>query len=95
MTTIELRSKIKIGNGETTNVVCQLVLTHLTVKFTDVSFFGYFCLLIITTKAIIKANVMIDIPILYSIYLQKTSEQIKNHKKIKYQLNIDKTKNFV
>ena len=32
-------------------------------KFTDVSFFGYFCLLIITTKAIIKANVMIDIPI--------------------------------
>ena len=53
-----------IGNGETTNVVCQLVMTHLTVKFTDVSvFIGYFCLLIITTIAIIKANVMIVIPI--------------------------------
>ena len=41
---IKLRSKIKIGNRETTNVVCQIVLTHLTVKFTDVSFFGYICI---------------------------------------------------
>ena len=42
LTTIKLRSKIKIGNGETTNVVCQLVLTHLTVKSTDVSFYWLF-----------------------------------------------------
>ena len=32
-------------------------------QVTDVFFVGYFCLLIITTNAIIKANVMIVIPI--------------------------------
>ena len=33
--------------------------THLTVKYRCVFFIGYFCLLIITTNAIIKANAMI------------------------------------
>ena len=38
--------------------------THQTRQsFTDVFFVGYFGLLIITTKAIIKANVMIVTPI--------------------------------
>ena len=32
-------------------------------QVTDVFFIGYFCLLIITTNAIIKANVMIVTPI--------------------------------
>ena len=36
--------------------------THRPVK-TDVFFIGYFCLLVITTNAIIKANVMIGTPI--------------------------------
>ena len=37
-------------------IICKK--THLPVK-TDVFFIDYFCLLIITTNAIIKANVMI------------------------------------
>ena len=47
-------------------VVCleNDIKTHQTRQsFTDVFFVGYFCLLIITTKAIIKANVMIVTPI--------------------------------
>ena len=39
-----------------------MLKTHLPVK-TDVFFVVYFCLLIITTNAIIKANVMIVTPI--------------------------------
>ena len=57
---------IKIGNGEITNVVYldKMFGTSNSGKFTDVSvFFGYFSLLIITTNAIIKANVMIVTPI--------------------------------
>ena len=53
---------IKIGNGETTNVVCLLIIcknTSATVKLQMCFFIGYFCLLIITTNAIIKANAMI------------------------------------
>ena len=58
-------SKIKIGNGETTNVVCQVKCFNTSdlPKLTDVFFIGYFCLRIITTNAIIKANVMIVTPI--------------------------------
>jgi len=62
LTIVYFRSKIKIGNGETTNVVCLLryVKKHISNgQITDVFFIGYFCLLIITTSAIIKANVMI------------------------------------
>ena len=40
------------------------MLKHiLSLQWTDVFFYVYFCLLIITTKAIIKANVMIVTPI--------------------------------
>ena len=62
MTFLPNLSIIKIGNGETTNVVCLLryVKKHISNgQITDVFFIGYFCLLIITTNAIIKANVMI------------------------------------
>ena len=74
---IKLRSKIKIGKEKPqtwfTLIKC---LTHLTrVSLQMCLFIGYFCLLIITTKAIIKANVMIDIPILYSIYLKKQANK--------------------
>ena len=64
LTNTLFHSKIKIGNGETTNMVCQLICeTHLTVKLQMCFFIGYFCLLIITTNAIIKANAMIVTPI--------------------------------
>ena len=51
-------SIIKIGNGETTNVVCQLVCkkTHRTVKL-QMCFFIVYLLKIITN--IIKANTII------------------------------------
>ena len=50
-------SKIKIGNGETTNVVCQLsVKTHLTVKLQMCFLFVY---LLKNTMNIIKANTII------------------------------------
>ena len=39
-----------------------MLKTHLPIK-TDVFFIGYFCLLIITTNAITKANAMIVTPI--------------------------------
>ena len=56
---------IKIGNGETTNVVCPVNMKNtLNREVTDVFFIGYFCLLITITNAIIKANVMIVIPII-------------------------------
>lgn len=44
------------------NMVCLLIIcknTSATVKLQMCFFIGYFCLLIITTKAIIKANAMI------------------------------------
>ena len=45
--------------------------TSTTVKLQMCFFVGYFCLLIITTKAIIKANVMIVSPIneKYNMYI--------------------------
>ena len=42
---------------------CDMKNTSTTVKLQMCFFVGYFCLLIITTKAIIKANVMIVTPI--------------------------------
>ena len=42
---------------------CDIKNTSTTVKLQMCFFVGYFCLLIITTKAIIKANVMIVTPI--------------------------------
>ena len=53
---------IIIGNGETTNVVCHdenCENASTMGKITDAFLLFYFCLLIITAIAIIKANAMI------------------------------------
>ena len=52
---------INIGNGEATKVVCQLLCKkHIEPSsYRCVFLLVYCCLLIIITKAIIKANVMI------------------------------------
>ena len=60
LTNIFFHSKINTGNGETTKVVCRYrCKKHISRSRQMCFFIGYFCLLIITTNAIIKANVMI------------------------------------
>ncbi len=78
---IKLRSKIKIGNRETTKVVYLVKMcdTSNSGKFTDVSFYWLF----------LFANN-------YSIYLPKTSEQIKIiiHNLFLF-IGVDKSRSFI